>query len=49
LQQVRQGNDHRAIKKAIDALNTATTEFAARRMNKTIKQALAGHQLNEFE
>lgn len=49
LQQVRQGDDHRAIKKAIEVLNTATTEFAARRMNKTIKQALAGHQLNEFE
>jgi len=49
LQKVRQGDDHRAIKKAIDVLNTASTEFAARRMNKTIKQALAGHQLKEFE
>lgn len=49
LNQAKQGTDHQAIKKAIDELNTATTEFAARRMNKSIKQALTGHQLNEFD
>lgn len=49
LHQVRNGTDHRKIKSAIDKLNDATTEFAARRMNKSIQQALAGHQLDEFE
>lgn len=49
LHKVRDGNDHRAIKKAIDHLNTATTDFAARRMNKSIQQALAGHQVDEFD
>ncbi len=49
LHNMRKGNDHRAIKKAIDELNVATTEFAGRRMDKSIKQALAGHRLNEFE
>ena len=49
LHNTRKGDDHRAIKRAIDELNVATTEFAGRRMDKSIKQALAGHQLNEFE
>ncbi|MGD8784701.1 MAG: Fe-S protein assembly chaperone HscA [Thioalkalispiraceae bacterium] len=49
LHKVREGDDHRLIKNAIDKLNTATTEFAARRMNKSIKQALAGHQVDEFD
>jgi len=49
LHNTRKADDHRAIQKAIDELNTATTDFAARRMDKSIKQALAGHQLNEFE
>lgn len=49
LHKVREGSDHRVIKKAIDKLNVATTEFAASRMNKSIKQALAGHQVDEFE
>lgn len=49
LHKVRAGDDHLAIKKAIDELNAVTTAFAGRRMDKTIKQALAGHQLNEFE
>jgi molecular chaperone HscA len=49
LHEVRKAADHRKIKSAIDRLNEATTEFAARRMNKSIQQALAGHQLDEFE
>ena len=49
LHKVRDGDDHRQIKAAIDKLNTATTDFAARRMNKSIKQALAGHQVDEFD
>ncbi len=49
LHKVRDGEDHHKIKSAIDKLNEATTDFAARRMNKSIKQALAGHQVDEFD
>ena len=42
------GEDDRAIKQAIDALNAATTEFAARRMDNSIRAALAGHRVDEF-
>ena len=49
LNEVRLSDDHRLIKIAIEKLNTVTTEFAARRMDKSIKQALAGHQVNEFD
>jgi molecular chaperone HscA len=43
------GNDHRAIKAAIDALNRATEEFAARRMDASVRRALAGKQIANFE
>src|SRR5688500_16913962 len=42
------GTDHRAIKKAIEALNHATEDFAARRMDKGIKRALAGRQIGSL-
>jgi molecular chaperone HscA len=42
------GNDARAIKAAIEELNRATTEFAARRMNQSIKRALTGHKVDEI-
>jgi len=41
--------DHRAIARHIEALGKASEEFAARRMNASIKRALAGHSLDEFE
>jgi len=44
----RNGHDHRAIKHAIEHLNEVTTGFAARRMDKSIKQALAGHRVDEI-
>ncbi|MFN2646360.1 MAG: Hsp70 family protein, partial [Burkholderiales bacterium] len=37
--------DHRAIKQALDRLNHATAEFAARRMDEGIRRALAGRQI----
>ena len=40
--------DHRAIKQAADALNRATDEFAARRMDAGIKRALAGRQIGSL-
>ena len=49
LQSVRSGNDDRAIKRAIDETDKATAEFAARRMDQSIKKALTGHTLEEFE
>lgn len=36
------------IKQAIDAVNQASSEFAARRMNASIQNALSGHNVDEF-
>src|ERR1051325_10422858 len=41
-------SDHRAIKQAADALNRATGEFAARRMDEGIRRALAGRQIGSL-
>ncbi len=42
------GNDGRAIKQATEALNQGTTEFAGRRMDASVKRALAGHKIEEI-
>ena len=39
------GRDHRAIKSAIEHINHATENFAARRMDRSVKQALAGKNI----
>jgi len=49
LREVKQGNNEKAIKQAIDALNAKSTEFAARRMNASIQKALSGQDLEKFE
>jgi molecular chaperone HscA len=49
LRGLRAGSDARAIKAGIDALARATDEFAARRMDNSIRSALAGHKVDEFE
>jgi molecular chaperone HscA len=49
LHSVREGSDHRAIKKAIEKLNSESGEFAARRMNANIRKALSGHKVEEFD
>ncbi len=41
--------DHPAIKRAVEALNAASTEFAQLRMDQSVKHALAGHKLSELE
>jgi molecular chaperone HscA len=41
------GNDHRAIDDAVEALARGTEAFAAERMNRGIRQALAGRNINE--
>ncbi|NTV94809.1 MAG: Fe-S protein assembly chaperone HscA [Thiobacillus sp.] len=43
-----QGDDQSAIKRATEALNRGTVEFAARRMDASVKRALAGHKIDEI-
>jgi len=45
LEKALAGADHRAIKQAVEALNHATEDFAARRMDEGIRRALAGRQI----
>jgi molecular chaperone HscA len=42
-----QGEDHLAIKAAVEALAHGTEEFAARRMDRSVRTALSGKKLNE--
>jgi molecular chaperone HscA len=42
------GSDQAAIKRATEALNQGTVEFAARRMDASVKRALAGHNIEEI-
>jgi molecular chaperone HscA len=48
VERVRHGNDRQVIKQAVEALDAATQEFARRRMDAGIRQALAGHRIEEF-
>ena len=43
-----QGEDHNAIKAAVDSLAKGTEEFAARRMDRSVRAALAGKKLDEI-
>ncbi|HDM8438736.1 Fe-S protein assembly chaperone HscA [Yersinia enterocolitica] len=47
LQQQMQGTDPHAIEAAIKALDVQTQDFAARRMDASIRRALAGHSVDE--
>jgi molecular chaperone HscA len=49
LRKVLEGSDHLVIKRAVEALNLATTEFAQRRMDQSVKHALTGHKLSDLE
>lgn len=46
---VKQGSDRDAIAQGIKALDIATQEFAARRMNASINKALTGKNLSDIE
>jgi molecular chaperone HscA len=48
LQRQAQGDGHDAIKLAINALAAGTEEFAARRMDRSVRAALAGRKLDEI-
>jgi molecular chaperone HscA len=47
-QRVAQTDDHRAIDAAVKALAAATEAFAAARMNRGIRKALAGRSVDEI-
>ena len=49
LRLLAQQDDSDAINKAVDTLNHATETFAARRMDVSVRQALAGQSLNTLE
>jgi molecular chaperone HscA len=49
LQLALDGDDLAAVKRATEALNQGTVEFAARRMNLSVKQALTGQRLDALE
>jgi molecular chaperone HscA len=40
--------DHRTIKSAVERVNRATEAFAGRRMDRSIKRALAGRKVESF-
>jgi molecular chaperone HscA len=47
VRETMQGEDHLAIKAAVEALAHGTEEFAARRMDRSVRSALSGKKLNE--
>lgn len=49
LKKVAASNDLLTIEKYTQKLSSATDSFAAKRMNATVKQALAGRKLNELD
>ena len=48
VRQAAQGQDHHAIKAAVDALAKGTEDFAARRMDRSVRAALTGKKLDEL-
>ena len=48
LRKARDGTDRERLREAISALDQASAEFAARRMDETIQRALGGHSVQEF-
>lgn len=49
LENLLNGTDHLAIKRAIEALNAASTEFAQRRMDQSVRRALTGQKLETLD
>jgi molecular chaperone HscA len=45
----RDGSDPQAIKQAIEAVEAASSDYVARRMNTSIREAMAGHRVDEFK
>jgi len=49
LQQAGKGSDYRVIKRAIEDMEKASSDYVSRRMNENIRKAMAGHRVDEFE
>ena len=49
LREARDGGDHRAIKQAIENLESVSTDYVDRRMNANIRRAMTGHAVDEFK
>jgi molecular chaperone HscA len=49
LAEARAGNDHKAIKAAIEELEAASADYVERRMNANIQKAMSGHAVDEFK
>ncbi len=49
LGKARNEGDAQTIKRAIEALDQVTADFAARRMDASVKKVLQGHKLDEFQ
>ncbi len=49
LKKALEGDVPQAIKRATEALNKGTVEFAARRMDLSVKKALTGHKIEELD
>ncbi len=47
VREAARGTDHQKIKQAVDALAAGTGEFAARRMDRSVRAALTGKKLDE--
>ncbi len=45
----RAGSDPQAIKQGIEAVEAASSDYVARRMNTSIREAMAGHRVDEFK
>jgi molecular chaperone HscA len=48
LREAMAGTDYLAVKAWIESVDTASKEFAERRMNKHVAMAMAGHRVEEF-
>jgi len=49
LREAAGGQEVRAIRQALEAMEQASSEYVARRMNANIRKAMAGHRVDEFE
>jgi len=49
LETAKAGQDHRAIHERVEALDLASKEFAARRMNRAMERGMSGRRLEEVE
>ena len=48
LAEQRSGSDYRTIRRAIEAVEKASSAYVERRMNSSIRDAMAGHKVDEF-